>query len=96
MTGVGALVGVVSWCDSDTTDAPPLELKTLYVAAGHHGRGVAAALVEAAIGTRPAHLWVFEQNPRARAFYRKQGFRPDGRTTIDVDTGVPELRMVRP
>ena len=90
------LAGVVSWrVADDVDDAPALELKTLYVDSAHHGRGVAQALTSRALGSMAAHLWVFEENPRAQAFYRKQGFRADGRRMIDVDTGVWEIRMVR-
>jgi GNAT superfamily N-acetyltransferase len=89
------LVGVVSWAESDTPGIPPLELKSLYLDAAQHGSGLAAELTEFAIGEAPAFLWVFEENPRARAFYAKQGFGPDGTRKIDPDTGIWELRMVR-
>jgi GNAT superfamily N-acetyltransferase len=89
------LVGVISWRMTNVVDAPPLELRTLYVDAAHHGRGVAAALTDAALGGRPAHVWVFEQNPRAHRFYLKQGFRADGCREVDADTGIWEIRMVR-
>jgi hypothetical protein len=56
---------------------------------------VAAAMLDSAIGDAPAHLWVFGENGRARAFYAKQGFEPDGARKVDDDTGVWELRLVR-
>jgi ribosomal protein S18 acetylase RimI-like enzyme len=31
-------------------------------------------MLEFAIGSKAAHLWVFENNPRAQAFYEKHGF----------------------
>lgn len=58
----------------------PLELKRLYVARVWHGRGVAQALMDAAIGAASARgaqtLWlgVWERNARAAAFYAKYGF----------------------
>jgi GNAT superfamily N-acetyltransferase len=85
-----AVVGVVSWA------APPLELKSLYVAADHRGTGLAAALVDTAIGARAAQLWVFEGNDRAQAFYAKLGFVADGSRMLDPDTGLAEVRWVRP
>lgn len=92
----GVVVGVVSWGRAGTSDdAPPLELKSLYVDAAWHGAGVAAALLEAAIGDADAQLWCFESNPRARAFYAKQGFQPDGARIIDPDTDIWEIRLVR-
>lgn len=63
-----ALVGVVSWGTRDEADVPTPELMSLYVAADHQGTGVASALLTHAIGHAPAHLWVFENNPRAHAF----------------------------
>ena len=38
-------------------------------------------------------VWVADPNPRAQAFYRKQGFGADG--TVQVEDGVREIRMVR-
>jgi GNAT superfamily N-acetyltransferase len=64
--------------------------------AGQRGTGVAARLLEHAIGQQPAYLWVFSGNGRAQAFYRKHGFRPDGCQATDPDTGLREERYVRP
>ena len=74
---------------------PPLELMSLYVRAQYHGSGVAHRLLEASIGAATASLWVFEANPRARAFYSKHGFRPDGARKLDDDTGIWEVRLLR-
>lgn len=48
-------------------------------------------------GGRPAYLWVLEDNPRARAFYAKNGFVPDGaRRSLPVEwQELPEMRLVR-
>lgn len=53
--------------------------------------------MRAAIGDSPAYLWVVESNPRALAFYVKQGFRPDGkRRQLPPEwESLPEFRMVR-
>jgi len=40
-------------------------------------------------------LWVADPNPRAQAFYRKHGFRPDGARKHDRDLDIDEIRMVR-
>ena len=62
----------------------PVELARLYVDRGWHGRGVAAALMAAAVeaargrGGRTLWLGVWEHNPRARAFYAREGFRQVG------------------
>jgi len=92
----GQVQGVVSWGRAAAEDGPPpLELKSLYVDPAQHGTGLGATLLEFAIGGADAQLWCYEANPRARAFYAKHGFRPDGRRAVDPDTGVAEIRLVR-
>jgi hypothetical protein len=81
-----AVIGVVSWGEPNASDAPALELMSLYVA---------AALMDLAIGAAPAYLWVFEKNPRAQAFYAKHGFLFDGHRKVDIVTGLWERRFVR-
>ena len=64
---------------------PPL-LNGLYVVPAAWGSGVAAALHDAAVerlradGVVEARLWVLEHNPRARRFYERRGWSPDGGT----------------
>jgi GNAT superfamily N-acetyltransferase len=72
------------------------ELYSLYVLAAHHGGGAGQALLEAALpaGT-PAQLWVAEQNPRARRFYERNGFTPDGARFRDESLDLAEVRLVR-
>jgi ribosomal protein S18 acetylase RimI-like enzyme len=70
-------VGVVPAC---VTGSAPLELWRFYVDRSWHGRGLAQALMSAAVHAARARgadtLWlgVWELNPRAQAFYRKCGF----------------------
>lgn len=59
----------------------PEELTMLYVLARAHGSGAGQALLDAVLADRPASLWVAADNPRARAFYRRNGFEPDGATS---------------
>ena len=89
------IVGVVSWGLSDVDDAPALELMSRYVAAGQRGTGLAVTLTHRAVAGSPAHLWVFEENPRAKRFYGRRGFRFDGHSRVDPDTGLQEQRFVR-
>jgi GNAT superfamily N-acetyltransferase len=71
-----------------------LHLYVLYVLAAHHGTGAGAALLNAVVHPdESAALWVADPNPRAQAFYRKNGFVADG--IVQVDDGVREIRMVR-
>lgn len=77
----------------DAADGPR-QLYVLYVYAAFHGSGVGTALLDAVIDPdAPASLWVADPNPRAQAFYRRQGFASDG--AAKVDDGVREIRMVR-
>jgi GNAT superfamily N-acetyltransferase len=78
---------------------PPVrdrELYLLYVLAAHHGSGVGQALLDAVIppGT-PAQLWTAENNPRARRFYERNGFLPDGARFVDEQLDLAEVRHVR-
>jgi ribosomal protein S18 acetylase RimI-like enzyme len=57
--------------------AAEVELKRLWVDAGHRGQGVAGALVRAALadaGTRPVRLSVWQWRADAIALYRRLGF----------------------
>jgi len=59
----------------------PEELTMLYVLARAHGSGAGQALLEAVLADRPASLWVAADGGRAQAFYRRNGFEPDGATS---------------
>lgn len=73
-----------------------LQLYTIYLLAAHHGTGAAQALLDETLGNEPAQLWVAAANKRARAFYARNGFRPDGMEYVDVAfPGLPEVRLVR-
>lgn len=93
----GDLLGLVSWGAADEygIGAPPLELKSLYVASGHRGSGLGATLLRHAIADRDAYLWCFRDNRRAQEFYRRHRFVPDGTEVLDPDSGAWSLRMAR-
>jgi GNAT superfamily N-acetyltransferase len=77
-------------------DAPrPLELQMVYARQAWWGTGLGARLLDVAIGKDPASLWVFEDNQRARAFYRRNGFADDGARKHDPFFDLMEVRMVR-
>ena len=79
-------------------DDPPRawELALIYQYARAHGSGTGQALLDAAVGDRPAFLWVAEGNPRAQAFYRRNGFVADGaRKVAEEWENLAEIRMVR-
>ena len=78
-------------------DDPPteLELRALNVLAAHQGTGLADLLMDSLIGMKAASLWVIHDNARARAFYSRYGFRPDGATKIHQPTSTVEVRLTR-
>lgn len=59
-------------------------LRNLYVIPEAWGTGVAAELHDAALAELPdcgeVRLWTLERNNRARSFYEKHGWRPNGET----------------
>lgn len=74
----------------------PLRLGALYVLTDWQGQGLGQALLEHAVGDAPAYLWVAELNERAQAFYRRNGFTPDGARQAEPRWGgIVDLRMVR-
>jgi GNAT superfamily N-acetyltransferase len=71
------------------------ELEAIYVRQAYWGSGLADRLLEVTIGDESAYLWVFEANERARAFYARHGFVPDGTAKHDSFFDRSEIRMVR-
>ncbi|GAA1410955.1 N-acetyltransferase [Glutamicibacter uratoxydans] len=76
--------------------AAGLQLYSLYVLSEHHGTGLGQRLLDEVLGGDPAVLWVAKENPRAIAFYLRNGFEFDGEEVSDPHA--PEIidaRMVR-
>ncbi|MFF9478704.1 GNAT family N-acetyltransferase [Streptomyces sp. NPDC014733] len=101
---------VVGWaCVGPTPDgpgpapAPVGELFALYVTPERIGTGIGRTLMTAALeharkaGFGELRLWVVRGNTRARRFYARAGFTPDGTEQTDEMDGVPvpELRYRR-
>lgn len=93
---VGIAIGGTGRQVGDHQPVRDRELYSLYVLAAHHGTGIGQALLDAILapGT-PAQLWVAESNPRARRFYERNGFLPDGARFVDERLGLAEVRHVR-
>jgi GNAT superfamily N-acetyltransferase len=90
------VVGFAAPGMSRDSDGPRvLEVYAIYVRKAWWGTGLGGRLLEVAVGDEPALLWVLEANARARAFYARHGFRPDGARKLDPVFGEPEIRMVR-
>jgi L-amino acid N-acyltransferase YncA len=94
----GAVVGWATSGPGRDDDAPAArELEGIYLLAADHGSGAGQGLLDAVIGAGPAYLWVAEDNPRAHAFYRRNGFIPDGAYKVDTfgTESIAEVRLVR-
>jgi ribosomal protein S18 acetylase RimI-like enzyme len=87
----GEIDGVVSFGEG----VEGLELKSLYIAARVRSSGLGSRLLDFALGDRAAILWVFRDNLRAIAFYRRHRFELDEAESIDDDTGLTLVRMRR-
>ena len=92
----GRIVAIGSAGPSRDEDAPRAwELFAINVLAAAHGSGLADLMMAELVGDRPTSLWVLDGNKRARAFYARYGFIPDGATTEHEPSGRVELRLVR-
>ncbi len=84
-------------------DAEPgaMQLSQIYVTGDQHGAGVGKALLEWAVGTARAAgatallLTVWEENHRAAAFYRKNGFDHVGDYAFAVGNQVDTDHIMR-
>ncbi|MFM8910840.1 MAG: GNAT family N-acetyltransferase [Gemmatimonadota bacterium] len=92
--------GAVPEC---VTGPAPIEIKRFYIDTPWHGQGVAQRLIDAAYALgrerRAQTVWlgVWEHNPRAIAFYRRQGFTQVGAHTFMVGTdATTDLLFARP
>ncbi len=94
----GSIVGWASAGAGRDGDAPvALELEGIYLLASAYGSGAGQRLLDAAVGTADAYLWVMADNPRAQAFYRRNGFAPDGAAKVEQlgEAAVEVVRFVR-
>ncbi|MFI2754448.1 GNAT family N-acetyltransferase [Cellulomonas sp. P22] len=97
----GEPVGYTMLVDGEPTDddvraaitlRPTIELSKCYVLPGHHGRGIAPALMAASLdvgrarGARGVWLGVNQENARAQAFYARHGFARVGTKHFLVGT----------
>ncbi len=98
--GAPGVVGFLTLGPSRDEDADrrDLEIYSIYLDPGMWGRGIARDLVRTVLGEvsprTPVSLWVLAANERARHFYRRHGFQPDGTERYE-DVGGAELLEVR-
>ncbi|HEX4401080.1 MAG TPA: GNAT family N-acetyltransferase [Galbitalea sp.] len=92
---------VIGFAGGGTSQDPEpvrdLELQSLYVLADYYGTGAGQRLLDAVLSDKPASLWVADDNPRARAFYARNRFVPDGIEKMGplMGTDILETRLVR-
>jgi len=94
----GAIVGWATSSIGRDEDRPvERELAGIYVLESVYGVGAGQSLLAAATTDKPAYLWMLDENPRAEAFYRRNGFERDGGVREQRIGGVPlqVVRMVR-
>lgn len=90
----GRVVGFMAIGPSRDEDRQgELELYTLYVDPHRWGTGIGSALMGKVPSDADVSLWVSEGNLRARVFYEKRGFDPDG--AAEAGHHVPVIRVAR-
>ncbi len=93
----GEIVGFTYVGPSETDGAA--ELYAIHVEPGHVGTGLGRQLMANALeqladsGEPRAVLWVLEDNVRARRFYERGGWRPDGATRVEPINDVPVVQL---
>lgn len=98
------IIGVLIFgkaCDAEKPNAG--EIYAIYLLEAFWGKGYGAQLMRHAIeslkamGCQEALLWTLEENHRARRFYERAGFMPDGRQK-EIELGKPlvEICYTRP
>ncbi|MFI5765133.1 GNAT family N-acetyltransferase [Streptomyces sp. NPDC051563] len=95
-----AAYGPATSTDPEGTAPDEGELYTLYARPDVIGTGVGRTLLTEVLRRAPypaVRLWVLEGNARARRFYERAGFRPDGGVLVEDADGSPvrELRYRR-
>ena len=83
-------------CWQETEDGA--EIVAIHSLPASWGTGLGRAMLTQAlaeIGGRPAFLWAFKENARARRFYEKNGLHWDGTERVSEFDGAVEVRYVK-
>ena len=93
----GQVVGFAIAGPPQEVGAPAaFQLYAINVRQVYYGTGAGQQLFDGAVGDRGCLLWVARDNPRAIAFYIRNGFALDGAEQQEPMFGIPIIRMVRP
>lgn len=96
-SGVPVTLAVIDGAAVGTISIRPPRLESLFVVPEQWGSGVGDVLHGTALeqirssGWRSAELDVMVDNARARRFYEKRGWQPDGRTEVSPFPPYPRL-----
>ncbi len=94
----GRVVGYIGYGRPEGAPAGTGEIFAVYVLEEYYGKGVALALMEAALedikDCAEVVLWTLKENKRAIRFYEKCGFVPDGAEKKNININADEIRMV--
>jgi L-amino acid N-acyltransferase YncA len=89
---------IIGWASAgsgrDESAPAHCELEGIYVFASAYGSGAGQQLLDAAVGDDAAFLWMADDNPRAEAFHRRNGFEHDGAEETQSFGGA-SVRVVR-
>lgn len=81
----------------EDADRQTLEIYSIYLEPAAWGQGVARELMRTVIAAVPEHapvtLWVLAANDRARRFYRRHGFSPDGVERLESLGGIDHAEV---
>ena len=94
----GEVVGFAGSGPARDENAPAAhELYFMYLLEDKHGSGIGQKLFDAVVDAGPSYLWVAAINPRAHAFYTRNGYAPDGHEQVQEVLGeqLHEVRLVR-
>ena len=83
----GQVLGMVIF-GPDPRNPDRIEIDSLYVKQETQRRGIGGRLLQKALDSRPeadAVLWVVRENTKARSFYAKNHFQPNGRNRTFTD-----------
>lgn len=104
VTGNGEMIGTSSFCPSRFEDMEGWgEIVSIYLLPDFMEKGYGKRLFEEVLrelekmGFADIFLWVLEENTKARKFYERQGFVPNGKYLDDNIGGKPlrEIMYVR-
>ena len=92
------IVGFAGSGPSRDDDHPSThELYFMYLLDAQHGSGIGQKLFDSVVDPGPSSLWVAADNPRAHAFYARNGYLADGHEHTEEVLGeqLHEVRLVR-